>query len=110
MLNDFIKIARDQAAATEAAELLSWVRALRDVYERGIRIRAKMRHVFSDAGGAGAIDWAALQALWGIPAGATSTGPTANGSIVFTYVDGTVGAMEGTFQTPAARDVTERVG
>jgi hypothetical protein len=107
--NDIIKVQRDQVAATEAAELLQWIRDLRSVYERGIRIRAKMRRSFTDAGGAAAIDWAPLQTLWGIPAGTTSIGPNANGSIVFTYMDGSVGSMEGVFQTSAARDVTERV-
>jgi hypothetical protein len=109
-VNDFIKIQRDQSAATEAAELLQWVRDLRSVYERGSRIRAKMRHNFSDAGGVGSINWVAVQTLWGIPTNGTDVGAAANGSRVFTLVDGTVGSLEGTFQVAAGRDVTETVG
>src|SRR5436190_12382912 len=110
MAADFIKIARDQSAATEAAELLSTIRDLRSVYERLVRIRAKMRHNFDDSGGAGSINWGAVETLWGIPAGGTSVGGTANGAKVFTFVDGATGAMEGTFQNSSSRDVTETVG
>jgi hypothetical protein len=108
--NDFIKIARDQSAATEAAELLSFKNALRSAYEIGLRIRAKFRHNFDDGGGENNIDWSVVQTLWGIPAGNTSTGPASNGAKVFTLIDGAVGSMEGTFQTSAAKDITEKVG
>jgi hypothetical protein len=110
VVNDFIQIQRDQSAATEAADLLAFIDTLRSAYERGTRIRAKMRHRFNDSGGANAIDWAPLQTLWGVPAGATSTGPTANGARVFTFIDGAIGSMEGTFQVSAAKDLTESVG
>jgi hypothetical protein len=101
MIADFIAIQRDQSAATEAAELLAFIRDLRSVYERGIRIRAKMRHSFDDANPQ-AIVWTKLETLWGVPTG--------NGSVVFTYIDGAVGSMEGTFQVDAAKVITERVG
>lgn len=97
---DFIKIARDQSAATEAAELLATVRDLRSVYERLGRIRAKMRHNFDDQ--VNPIVWSQVETLWGIPTG--------NGQRVFTFVDGATGAMEGTFQNSANRDLTETVG
>lgn len=108
--NDFIKIQRDQAAATESNELLSTNRDLRTVYERLVRIRAKMRHNFDDSGGANTINWSTVETLWGIPAGGTSVGPTANGAKVFTFIDGAAGSMEGSFQTSAAKDLTETVG
>lgn len=110
MAADFIKIARDQSAATEAAELLGTIHDLRSVYERLTRVRAKMRHNFDDGGGANAINWAAVETIWGVPAGNTSVGPTANGARVFTFLDGAAGSMEGSFQTSAARDLTETVG
>lgn len=111
MAADRITLARDQSAAVEAAELLAYIRQLRNVYELGTRIRAKMQHDFAANADASLIDWAALQTLWGIPVlGGNSTGPTANGAIVFTFVDGSVGSMEGAFQTSAAKDITERVG
>ncbi len=111
MASDFIHIQRDQAAATEAAELLQWIRDLRSVYERGVRIRAKMNHNFTGNANANLIDWAQLETLWGVPVlGANSVGTTANGKIVYTFMDGAVGGMEGNFQTSAAKDVTETVG
>lgn len=111
MSADFIKLARDQSAATEAAELLQWIRDLRSVYERGVRIRAKMGHNFSGNANPALIDWAQLETLWGVPAlNANSVGTTANGKIVYTFLDGAVGGMEGIFQTSAAKDITETVG
>ncbi len=110
MAADFIKISRDQAAATESAELLQYIRTLRSAYEIGIRIRAKMRHNYFDTGDQSTINWAQVEALWGIPAGNTSVGTAANGKIVFTFMDGSVGGMEGQFQSSAAKDITETVG
>ncbi len=111
MAADFIKIQRDQSAATEAAELLQWIRDLRSVYERGTRIRAKMNHNFAGNADPSLINWAQLETLWGVPVlNANSVGSTANGHIVYTFLDGTVGSMEGNFQTSAAKDVTETVG
>jgi len=109
-VNDFIKIARDQAAATEAADFLSWVRQLRGSYEQGRRIRAKMVHAFNDSGGVNTINWAALQTLWGIPSNGQDVGPTANGAIVYNLVNGAVGSMEGSFQVNDAQTLTEKVG
>lgn len=110
MANDFIAIKRTDANAIEAAELIAYVNLQRQAYELGTRVRAKMRHAFDDSGGANAIDWATVQTLWGIPAGGTNIGPTASGAIVFTLIDGSVGAMEGTFQNSDGTDITERVG
>ena len=110
MAADFIHIQRDQAAATEAAELLGTVRDLRSVYERLVRIRAKFRHNFDDSGGAESINWTAVQTLWGIPTNGTDVGTAANGARVFTFIDGAAGAMEGTFQNTANVDLSVTVG
>jgi hypothetical protein len=110
MAADRITIQRDQSAAIESAELLSFIRAVRDVYELGTRIRAKMQHAFTGNANAALINWAALQTLWGIPTNGTDAGDASNGKIVYTFVDGAVGSMEGVFQTSAAKDITERVG
>ncbi len=110
MSADFIKIARDQSAATEAAELLSFIRTLRAAYELGVRIRAKMGHNFTGNANAELIEWAQLQTLWGIPTNGDDTGPQSNGKIVYTFIDGAIGSMEGSFQTSAAKDLTETVG
>ncbi len=108
--NDHIKIDPTQAAATEAAELLDFVRTLRKAYELGTRIRAKMRHNFDDSGGASTINWVPVQTLWGITSNGTNTGTASNGQIVFTFIDGATGSLDGTFQTTAGKDITERVG
>jgi hypothetical protein len=101
-LDDFIKIARDQTAATEANELLQFTLILRQAYELGNRIRAKMRHHFDDSKGAQSIVWTDVETVWGIPAG--------KGTTIFTLIDGAIGSMEGAFQTSAAKDITETVG
>ncbi len=106
----FIKLQRDQSAATEAAELLSFIRQLRQVYELGVRIRAKMAKNFDTNANAELINWAQVQTTWGVPTNGDDTGPQSNGKIVYTFVDGAVGGMEGTFQTSAAKDLTETVG
>lgn len=107
--NDSIKIQRDQTAATEAAELLLFKNTVRTAYELGIRIRAKMQHNFSDAGGENSIDWTAVQTLWGIPTNGDDVGPEANGKIVFTFVDGLVLSLEGGAQTNAGKELSERI-
>ncbi len=103
MAADFIKISRDQSAATESAELLNYIRTLRTAYELGIRIRAKMGHNFEGNANAELIDWAQLETLWGVPAGQTSVGTGANGKRIYTYIDGSVGGMEGQFESSAGR-------
>ena len=113
MAADFIKLQRDQSAATECAELLQFIKDLRSVYERGTRIRAKMRHNFDDSVGEANINWATLETIWGVPVGSgqnPSIGTNANGKKVFSYIDGTVGSMEGNFQTADAKNLTETVG
>lgn len=101
MANDFIKVARTDSAATEAAELLQFVDVTRKAYELGVAIRAKMRHNFDDSDPQN-IDWTHVEALWGVTPG--------NGVRIFTFVDGAVGAMEGSFQNADAKNVTETVG
>jgi hypothetical protein len=111
MAADFIKLQRDQSAATEVQELLKFIQDLRSVYERAGRIKAKMARNFNDAGGEASIDWSQMQTTWGIPVlGGNSIGPTANGAIIYNLVNGTLGSMEGTFQTADAKNLTERVG
>lgn len=100
MAADFIKIARDQSAATEAAELLQLIRDARTVYERVVRVRDKMRHNFNDA--VSPIDWAALETLWGVPTG--------KGQQVYTLLDGSALAITGGQQNSCIKDLTETVG
>jgi hypothetical protein len=109
MANDAIKITTNDNNASEAAELMQYIRALRQAYELGIRIRAKMQRHFDDSGGENAIDWSTVQARWGVPSNEDDIGPEANGAIIFTLVNGSVGAMEGTFQNSQCKEITERV-
>jgi hypothetical protein len=93
---DFIKIDTSAVAATQAISLRSFVQALRTAYEQGTKVRAVMGHnndgtVFTD-----------IETLFGLPAG--------KGQTVFDLVNGAIGAMEGTFQVPDAKNLTERVG
>ena len=108
--NDHIKIDPTQSAATEAAELLNFIRTVRQAYELGTRIRDKMRHNFDDSGGPSSINWTAVQTLWGITSNGTVTGTASNGQAIFTYIDGATGSLDGTFQTNAGKEMTERVG
>jgi hypothetical protein len=114
MANDAIKIITNDNNASEAAELMQYIRTLRTAYELGLRIRAKMQRHFDDSGGENNIDWSLVQQRWGVPSNVvdqegTDVGPTANGAIIFTLVNGSVGAMEGTFQNGQCKEITERV-
>ena len=98
MARDFVRV---DPANSQARLLLQFKDLLRQAYELGTRVRAVMRHNYDDSNPQ-AIVWTDLEALFGLPAG--------KGQTVFTLVDGSVGAMEGTFQTSAGKDITETVG
>lgn len=96
MARDFIKIDRNNTNATHAQAILGYRNALRDAYERGKEVLAIMTRnhdgsVFSD-----------LETLFGIPTG--------KGQEVFDLVNGSVGSIEGLFQTADGKDLTEQVG
>jgi hypothetical protein len=96
MAIDYIKIDTGSAGATQAIVLRSFVQALRASYEQGVKVKAVMDHNQDGA------NWTALEALFGLPA--------TKGQVVYDMVNGAIGAMEGTFQTPDAKNLTERVG
>lgn len=83
-------------AATQSIGLRSFVQALRTAYEQGVRVRAVMGHNNDGA------SFADIEVLFGLPTG--------KGQTVFDLVNGAIGAMEGTFQVPDAKNLTERVG
>jgi lysophospholipid acyltransferase (LPLAT)-like uncharacterized protein len=96
MARDFIKIDTAAAGATQAGLLRSYVQTLRTAYEQGQKVRAIMSHnndgaVFTD-----------IEGLFGLPTG--------KGQTVFDLVNGSIGAMEGTFQVDDAKVITEKVG
>lgn len=96
MARDFIKIDLTNASATQAQLLRTYVVQLRLAYETGNRVKAIMTHnnngtIFTD-----------IETLFGLPAN--------QGQAVFDLVNGSVGAMEGTFQNSNVKTITEQVG
>lgn len=96
MARDFIKINTQDTAATQASKLKSYITALREAYEQGKGVKAIMDHnqdgtTFTD-----------IEVLFGLPTG--------KGQTVYDLINGSVGAMEGNFQVPDAKNLTERVG
>lgn len=97
MARDFIKVNVSQPdVATQARLLISYVTTLRQAYEYGKRVIAVMGHnndgtVFTD-----------IETIFGLPTG--------KGQTVFNLVNGSVGSMEGSFQVPDAKNITETVG
>jgi hypothetical protein len=96
MASDFIPIDATKAGATQANVLKSYIQTLRTAYELGGRVKGIMDHNQD-----GTV-WTALEALFGLPAG--------KGQTVYNLVNGSVGAMEGTFQNDDSKQITEQVG
>lgn len=96
MARAFIKIDTTLAGATQAALLRTFVQQQRSAYELGARVRAMMTNMndgtnFSD-----------IETFFGVPA--------SQGQNVFNLVNGTVGAMEGTFQNNNGKSLGELIG
>jgi len=97
MASDFIQIdMSNQTVASQAALLKQYVSILRSSYEIGTRVRAVMLHTHDGA------DFTELERLFGVPPG--------EGNAVFDLVNGSIGAMEGTFQNDDCKQITEQVG
>ena len=96
MARDFIKIDISQSATNQSQLLKTYVLLLRQAYDTGSRVKAIMTHnndgtVFTD-----------IETVFGLPSG--------KGQTVFNLVNGSIGSMEGTFQVPDAKTITEQVG
>jgi hypothetical protein len=96
MARDFIKVDRTVVTATHATLLLEYVRALRNAYEIGTRVKAIMLHNHDGS------NFTDIEALFGLPA--------TKGQVVFDLINGSIGSMEGAFQVDDAKEITERVG
>lgn len=96
MAKDYIKIDVQMNGAKEAQNLVNAIGQLRMAYESLTRVKAKMFHNFDGA------DVANIEALYGLPTG--------SGQSVLDLVNGSVGAMEGTFQNDDCKQLTEQVG
>ena len=93
---DFIKIDRTTTTAVYAGDLLVAITSVRSAINQLDKVKQIMEHnhdgtVFTD-----------LEALFGLPAG--------KGTIVYDYVNGTRGALSGTFQNNNAELLIARVG
>jgi hypothetical protein len=93
MAKDYINVNRSNP---QAQLLLQYVQQLRAAYDTGKRVKAVMDHNFENN------DFADLEALFGLPAG--------KGQAVYDLMNGSIGSMEGTFQTSDAKTITEKVG
>lgn len=96
MARTFIKVDTSQSSATHAGLLRAFVQQQRAAYEIGAKVRAIMSNnndgtIFTD-----------IEALFGLPAG--------KGQAVFDLVNGTVGAMEGTFTNNNGKSIGELIG
>jgi hypothetical protein len=96
MARDYIKIDTTQTAAIQAQRLKTYVSVLRAAFDQGTEVKALMDHnndgtVFTD-----------IEILFGLPTG--------SGQTVYNMVNGSIGTMQGTFQTADVKNLTERVG
>jgi hypothetical protein len=96
MARTFIKIDTTMAGATHAGLLRAFVQQQRANYELGARILAIMGN-----NNDGTV-WTDIEALFGLPPG--------KGQTIFNLVNGTVGALDGTFQNNNGKSIGELVG
>lgn len=80
------------ATATQAIALKDYSRQLRVAYEMGVKIRETMN--FSKDGAI----FTQIETLYGLAAG--------QGQVVYDLVNGSVGAMEGTFQNDDCKQIS----
>src|SRR5262249_16813997 len=96
MARDFIKIDLRNTAATQANLLFSYVSTLRQAFEIGTRCKAIMDH------NQDGVTFTDIETIFGLPTG--------KGQTVYNFVNGSIGAMSGTFQNADAKNLTETVG
>jgi len=95
MARDYITIT-STATTTQAPLLKSYISALRQAYNLGVQCAAIMTHNNDGT------NFADIEALFGVEAG--------QGQVVFDLVNGSTGAMNGTFQNTDCKTITEKVG
>lgn len=96
MAGDFIKIDVGMNGAFVAPDVLGFVQSLRALLSSGRMLKARLGHMHDG------VDFTVLEAQCGLQAG--------QGQIIFDYINGTIGALEGTFQTADGKVFSERVG
>ncbi len=95
MAIDFIKVTPANTTP-HASLLLQYVSTLRSAYELGVRVKAIMGHMNDGS------NFTQIVTEFGLPNG--------QGQTIFDLINGSVGSMEGAFQTADAKNLTERVG
>jgi len=95
MARDFISITMS-TAATKAPLLQSYIASLRQAYNLGVQCAAIMTHNTDNT------NFSDVEVLFGIEAG--------SGQVIFDLVNGSTGAMVGTFQNSDCKTITEKVG
>lgn len=96
MARDFINVERSRGGASHSSLILEYAQQLRRAYELGLKTKAIMDHnhdneVFTD-----------IETLFGLPTG--------KGQAVYDLVNGSLGSMEGVFQTSDAKKLGEILG
>lgn len=92
-VNDFIAI---NPNAPQAQMLLMAIRTLRAAQDQLAQSLDKMTHLNNGT------DFTPLETQFGVPSG--------KGQVVFDLCNGAMGSMKGTFQTPDATTITQKVG
>lgn len=96
MARDFIKISPTTTNQQQAGLLIQYISTLRQAYQFGALVKGLMDHNQD-----GTV-WVDLEAAFGIPTG--------KGQTVYNFVNGSTGAMVGTFQNSDCKNITEQVG
>ena len=96
MAGDFINVDDSVTTATHAGQLIKYKNLLREARDQGKWLRDLMYRLHDGT------DFSALEVLFGLPTGA--------GNTVFDLVNGSIGAMEGSFQNQDATTLINRVG
>jgi hypothetical protein len=95
-VNDYIKIDTSTTSAVEAGTLKNAIRQLEIAKQQLTSVINKMGHNTN-----GTV-FTTMEGLYGLPAG--------SGQTVYDLVNGTIGAMNGTFQNNNSTTLIERVG
>jgi hypothetical protein len=95
MAIDAIAVDTSVSTAILAAKLLDYKRKLRAAFDAGTSLLGELNHLQNGS------DWTAIEAKVGVASGL--------GDEVYNLVNGSVGAMNGTFQNDDCKQLTEQV-
>lgn len=96
MAADYIKIIRTDTAAVQATTLISAIQQVRNAVTALQQVKDIADHNFATT------NFTAFEALFGVPTG--------SGQTVYDLINGSLGAMKGTFQNTNSIELISRVG